>query len=31
MPALLDAARAGVTNGEMMIPMRAAFGWFVSE
>ncbi|MGE3620087.1 MAG: acyl-CoA mutase large subunit family protein [Acidimicrobiia bacterium] len=31
MPALLDAARAGVTNGEMMVPMREAFGWFVSE
>jgi methylmalonyl-CoA mutase N-terminal domain/subunit len=31
MPALVQAARAGVTNGEMMIPMRAAFGWFVSE
>jgi methylmalonyl-CoA mutase N-terminal domain/subunit len=31
MPALLEAARSGVTNGEMMIPMREAFGWFVSE
>lgn len=31
MPALIDAARAGVTNGEMMVPMREAFGWFVSE
>jgi methylmalonyl-CoA mutase N-terminal domain/subunit len=31
MPALVDAARAGATNGEMMVPMRAAFGWFVSE
>jgi methylmalonyl-CoA mutase N-terminal domain/subunit len=31
MPALIDAARAGATNGEMMVPMRAAFGWFVSE
>ncbi len=31
MPALIDAARAGVTNGEMMVPMRAAFGWYVSE
>ena len=31
MPALIDAARAGATNGEMMVPMRAAFGWYVSE
>jgi methylmalonyl-CoA mutase N-terminal domain/subunit len=31
MPALIEAARRGVTNGEMMVPMRAAFGWFVSE
>jgi methylmalonyl-CoA mutase, N-terminal domain len=31
MPALVAAARAGVTNGEMMVPMREAFGWFVSE
>ncbi|MFV0315883.1 MAG: acyl-CoA mutase large subunit family protein [Microthrixaceae bacterium] len=31
MPALVDAARAGVTNGEMMVPMREAFGWYVSE
>jgi methylmalonyl-CoA mutase N-terminal domain/subunit len=31
MPALVDAARSGVTNGEMMVPMREAFGWFVSE
>jgi methylmalonyl-CoA mutase, N-terminal domain len=31
MPALIEAARAGVTNGEMMVPMRAAFGWYVSE
>jgi methylmalonyl-CoA mutase N-terminal domain/subunit len=31
MPALVDAGRAGVTNGEMMVPMREAFGWFVSE
>lgn len=31
MPALVDAARKGVTNGEMMVPMREAFGWFVSE
>ena len=28
---LIDAARAGATNGEMMVPMRAAFGWFVAE
>lgn len=31
MNALVDAARAGATNGEMMVPMREAFGWFVSE
>jgi methylmalonyl-CoA mutase N-terminal domain/subunit len=31
MPALIEAARAGATNGEMMVPMREAFGWFVSE
>jgi methylmalonyl-CoA mutase N-terminal domain/subunit len=31
MPVLIDAARAGVTNGEMMVPMREAFGWYVSE
>lgn len=31
MPALVEAARKGVTNGEMMVPMREAFGWFVSE
>ena len=31
MPALIDAARAGATNGEMMVPMREAFGWLVSE
>ena len=31
MPALIDAARAGATNGEMIVPMREAFGWFVSE
>ncbi|MBK6451083.1 MAG: acyl-CoA mutase large subunit family protein [Proteobacteria bacterium] len=31
MPALIEAARAGATNGEMMVPMRAAFGWYVSE
>lgn len=31
MPALVEAARKGVTNGEMMVPMREAFGWYVSE
>lgn len=31
MPALVDAARVGVTNGEMMAVMREAFGWYVSE
>jgi methylmalonyl-CoA mutase N-terminal domain/subunit len=31
MPALVDAARKGATNGEMMVPMREAFGWYVSE
>ena len=31
MPALIDAARAGATNGEMTVPMREAFGWYVSE
>lgn len=31
MPALVEAARKGVTNGEMIVPMREAFGWFVSE
>ena len=31
MPALVAAARVGVTNGEMMVPMREAFGWYVSE
>ena len=31
MPALVEAARQGVTNGEMMVPMREAFGWYVSE
>jgi methylmalonyl-CoA mutase N-terminal domain/subunit len=31
MPALVEAARAGATNGEMMVPMREAFGWYVSE
>jgi len=31
MPALVDAARNGATNGEMMEAMRGAFGWYVSE
>lgn len=31
MPALVNAARKGATNGEMMVPMREAFGWYVSE
>lgn len=31
MPALIEAARKGVTNGEMIVPMREAFGWYVSE
>ncbi|MFV0463057.1 MAG: acyl-CoA mutase large subunit family protein [Nostocoides sp.] len=31
MPTLVEAARQGVTNGEMMVPMREAFGWYVSE
>jgi len=31
MPALVEAARKGVTNGEMMVPMREAFGWVVTE
>ena len=31
MPALIDAARKGVTNGEMTVPMREAFGWVVME
>jgi methylmalonyl-CoA mutase N-terminal domain/subunit len=31
MPALVDAARSGATNGEMIVPMREAFGWYVSE
>jgi methylmalonyl-CoA mutase N-terminal domain/subunit len=31
MPAMIDAARAGATNGEMIAVMREAFGWFVSE
>jgi methylmalonyl-CoA mutase N-terminal domain/subunit len=29
MMALVEAARKGVTNGEMMVPMREAFGWYV--
>jgi methylmalonyl-CoA mutase, N-terminal domain len=31
MPALVEAARSGLTVGEMTIPMRDAFGWYVSE
>ena len=31
MPTLVDAARKGVTNGEMMEVMRGAFGWVVME
>jgi methylmalonyl-CoA mutase N-terminal domain/subunit len=31
MPTLVDAARKGVTNGEMMDVMRGAFGWVVME
>ncbi len=31
MPALVEAARKGATNGEMIIPMREAFGWVVTE
>jgi methylmalonyl-CoA mutase, N-terminal domain len=31
MPALIEAARKGATNGEMMVPMREAFGWVVTE
>ncbi len=31
MPALVEAARKGATNGEMIAPMREAFGWIVSE
>jgi methylmalonyl-CoA mutase N-terminal domain/subunit len=31
MEALVEAARHGVTNGEMMVPMREVFGWYVSE
>ena len=29
--ALVEAARKGVTNGEMMDVMRDAFGWTVAE
>jgi len=31
MPALIEAARKGATNGEMMAPMKEAFGWVVTE
>lgn len=31
MPVLIEAARKGVTNGEMMDVMRKAFGWVVLE
>jgi methylmalonyl-CoA mutase N-terminal domain/subunit len=31
MPTLVEAARKGVTNGEMMDVMREAFGWVVME
>jgi methylmalonyl-CoA mutase N-terminal domain/subunit len=31
MPVLVEAARKGVTNGEMMEIMREAFGWVVTE
>jgi methylmalonyl-CoA mutase N-terminal domain/subunit len=31
MPVLVEAARKGVTNGEMMETMRGAFGWVVTE
>lgn len=31
MPHLIEAARKGVTNGEMMDVMRDAFGWIVTE
>ncbi len=31
MPALIEAARKGVTNGEMMEVMRGTFGWLVTE
>ena len=31
MPALIEAARKGLTNGEMMEAMRGAFGWTVAE
>ena len=31
MSVLVEAAKKGVTNGEMMVPMREAFGWDVTE
>ena len=31
MPVLVEAARKGVTNGEMMDVMRGVFGWIVTE
>ncbi len=31
MPVLIEAARKGATNGEMMAPMKEAFGWVVTE
>ncbi|MCP4749463.1 MAG: hypothetical protein GY866_01085 [Proteobacteria bacterium] len=31
MPVLVEAAKQGVTNGEMMKEMREAFGWIVTE
>lgn len=31
MPTLVEAAEKGATNGEMMVPMREAFGWLVTE
>lgn len=31
MPSLIEAARKGVTNGEMMEAMRGVFGWTVTE
>ena len=31
MPVLVEAARKGVTNGEMMETFREAFGWVVIE
>jgi methylmalonyl-CoA mutase N-terminal domain/subunit len=31
MPVLVEAARRGVTNGEMMDVMRQVFGWVVAE